>query len=100
MEISHVWCHTHVIPALECKLGACEFQASLSYIVICCLRKQTNRQNPTGTARETAQWVKVLIAEPDDLGSIPRAHTVEGEKQIYHIVLWPHDFMMAYPPEA
>ena len=27
-------------------------------------------------AGEMAQWVKVLIAEPDDLGSIPRAHIV------------------------
>jgi hypothetical protein len=29
-----------------------------------------------------AQWVKAPAAKSDDLSSIPRSHTVEGEKQL------------------
>lgn len=29
--------------------------------------------------REVAQWVKALIAQPDDLSSMPRINMVEGE---------------------
>lgn len=91
MEINHEWCYTPVIPGLECANGvAHESQASLGYIVISHLGKQANKQNPTGMARETAQWVKVLPAEADDLSSVSGTHIVEGENQIYHIVLRPH----------
>lgn len=31
-------------------------------------------------ADEMAQWVKLFLAKPDDLSSVPSAHMEEGEK--------------------
>jgi hypothetical protein len=33
--------------------------------------------------------VKVLTTNPDDLGSIPRAQTIEGENSLCQVVLLP-----------
>lgn len=35
----------------------------------------------TKGAREAAQWVKVLFANPDNMSSIPTCHREEGESQ-------------------
>lgn len=34
-----------------------------------------------------AHWVTALAAKPDVLSSVPGAHGVEGENQVYHLVL-------------
>lgn len=36
---------------------------------------------------ELVQWVKTLVAKPDDLNSIPGAHMVEGGTQSLQVVL-------------
>lgn len=33
-------------------------------------------------AREMARWIEALAPKPNNLRSIPRAHTVVGEKQL------------------
>lgn len=38
---------------------------------------------------KTAWWVKVLTHKPDNLGSSPRTHIVEGKEQTFKVVLWP-----------
>lgn len=35
------------------------------------------------------QRVKVLVAKPEDWGSIPGSHMLEGENQVLQGVLWP-----------
>lgn len=34
-----------------------------------------------------AQWVRMLVAKPDNIGSISRNYMVEGEKQFMQVVL-------------
>lgn len=41
-------------------------------------------------------WVKEPVAKPDDQSSTPRTHTVEREKLILKVVLWPYMLTAEY----
>lgn len=61
---------------------------SLSQLACSCIpvfpmdQKFNIKAYKVGNKREKAQQAKVLTSKPDDLSSISRANTVEGEKEL------------------
>ena len=53
-------------------------------------------------ASEMAQQVKVLASKPDNLSSIPETSVMEGENQLYKVVIFPLQFLLWHkyaPPQ-
>lgn len=72
-----------VTPVFEKEQEAHEFKASLGYTVRSYLEEKKNSMEGQGDGC----LGNCAAAIPDDLSSVPGTHGVEGESQVYHLVL-------------